>query len=212
MAQNIEAKAKEISIDRSERMDREKYRQEVAQEKEKMEQLKKTPAPASGSGLISDFEDDKIRANFGAGWAISSDRIVGGNSTAKMELVKEGAGGSQGSLRLSGEVAKGGAMAWAGVMFFPGTTIMAPANLSFYQGIHFWLKGTERQYAVVFFAQHAGFVPAYSRMFKAGPEWHEFSFSFKDMGLEAYDVTGIFIGAYQESGAFWFQLDNVRLK
>jgi len=193
-------------------VDREKYRQEVAREREKIEQGKKIPALALESGLISDFEGEKIQSNFGAGWAVSTDGVVGGKSKARMELMKEGAAGSQGSLRVSGEVAGDSPMAWAGVMFFPGMTIMAPANLSSYQGIHLWLKGSERQYAVVFFAQHAGFMPSYSRMFKAGPEWKEFFFSFKDMGLEAYDITGIFIGAYQESGAFWFQVDNVRLK
>ena len=93
-----------------------------------------------------------------------------------MELIKVGAAGSPGSLRVSGEVAVDSPMAWAGVMFFPGATIMTSANLSSYQGIHIWLKGTERQYAVVFFAQHAGFMPSYSRMFKTGPEWKELFF------------------------------------
>jgi len=192
-------------------VDREKYRQEVAREKEKLEQMKKALPPITGFGLISDFEGDRIQASFGAGWAISTDRVIGGKSKARMELIKEGASGSQGSLRVSGEVAGGSPMAWAGVMFLPGATIMAPANLSSYEGLSFWLKGMERQYSVVIFAQHAGFMPAYSRMFKAGPEWQEFSFSFKDMGLEAHDITGIFIGAFQEAGSFWFQLDNVRL-
>jgi len=211
--EDIKATRRIISIWKEGRaVDREKYREQAAREKEKLEQLKKTTPPVLSSGLISDFEGEKITANFGAGWAISSDSVVGGKSKARMELIKEGAAGSQGSLRVSGEVAGVGYMAWAGVMFFPGETIMAPANLSSYEGLSFWLKGTERQYALFIFTQHAGFMPAYSRIFKAGEEWQEFFFSFKDMGLKAHDVTGIFIGAFQDAGPFWFQLDRVRLK
>jgi len=211
--EDIKATRKIISVWKEGRpVDREKYRQEVARHKEKLEQMKKAPAPVLSSGLISDFEGEKITASFGFGWAVSSDSVVGGKSKATMELIKEGAAGSQGSLRVSGEVAGGSYMAWAGVMFFPGETIMAPANLSSYEGLSLWLKGTERQYALFIFTQHAGFMPAYNRMFKAGEEWQEFFFSFKEMGLEAHDVTGIFIGAFQDAGPFWFQLDNVRLK
>lgn len=194
------------------KVDRETYRQQVAREKERLEQLKNIPAPKISSGIISDFEGEKISSSFGAGWAISTDQVIGGKSKAQMELVSDGAEGSKQSLRISGEIVGDGPMLWAGVMFFPGVTMMAPANLSSFKGISFWLKGKERPYAIVIFAQHTGFVPAYSRLFTAGSEWKEFSFSFEEFGLEAYDIMGIFIGAYQEAGSFWFQIDNVKLK
>ncbi len=194
------------------KVDRDKYRQKIALEMKKLDELKKIPAPQISSGLISDFEGEKISSNFGAGWAISTDQIFGGKSKAQMELVSEGAEGSRQSLRVSGEIVGEGGMLWAGVMFFPGEATMAPANLSSFKGISFWLKGKERQYAIVIFAQHAGFIPASTRAFLAGPEWKEYYFSFEELGLEAYDIMGIFIGAYQESGPFWFQLDNVQMK
>ncbi|MCX7974509.1 MAG: CIA30 family protein [Candidatus Aminicenantes bacterium] len=194
------------------KVEREKYQQKVIQEKERLNQLKSIPKPSAGSGLISDFEGEKISAYFGAGWSVSTDQIVGGKSMAQMELVKEGAGGSRQSLRVSGEIVTNGTLLWAGVMFFPGAARMAPANLSSFKGISFWLKGNERPYALVVFAQHTGFNPAFSRLFVAGPDWKEFFFSFQDMGLEPYDIMGIFIGAYHEPGRFWFQLDNVLLK
>ncbi len=112
------------------KVDRDKYRQQVALEKEKLDELRKIPALKISSGLISDFEGEKIRSNFGSGWAVSTDGIMGGKSRAQMELFREGAEGSQQSLRVSGEIAGEGAMKWAGVMFFPGSTMMAPANLS----------------------------------------------------------------------------------
>ncbi len=56
-----------------------------------------------------------------------------------------------------------------------------------------------------------GFIPA-ARAFEAGPEWKEYVFSWGDFGVEGYDITGIFIGAYQKTGDFSLQVDNVRLK
>jgi hypothetical protein len=43
-------------------------------------------------------------------------------------------------------------------------------------------------------------------------EWKEYVFSWGDFGVEGYDITGIFIGAYQKTGDFSLQVDNVRLK
>lgn len=194
------------------KVDRESYRQQVVMDKEKLEQLKKIPAPKISSEIISDFEGEKITANFGAGWAMSTDSIIGGKSKAQMELTSDGAEGSKQSLRVSGEIVGDGPMLWAGVMFYPGASMMAPANLASFKGLSFWLKGSQRTYALVIFAQHTGFVPAYNRLFSASPEWKEYYFSFQELGLEAYDIIGIFIGAYQEAGPFWFQLDNVKLK
>ncbi len=194
------------------KIDREKYKQIVAREKEMVEKLKQTPAPDTGTGLISDFERGKPNSNFEAGWMLSTDSFAGGKSRAAMEIVEDGAEGSRGSLRVSGEVMGGGQMSWAGVMFFPGSGIMRPANLSSFSGISFFLRGTERTYAVVVFTQRSGFAPAYSRLFRADERWKEYHLSFAELGLEPYDVTGIFIGAFQDNGTFWFQLDNVRLK
>lgn len=194
------------------KIDREKYKETVSREKEMVEKLKQTPAPDTGSGLISDFESGKPNSNFGAGWMISADSLAGGKSRASMAIVEDGAEGSHNSLRVTGEVLGGGSMAWAGVMFFPGSGIMRPANLSAFPGISFFFRGTERTYAVVIFTQRSGFVPAHSRLFKADERWKEYHFTFSELGLEPYDVTGIFIGAFQDNGSFWFQLDNVRLK
>ncbi|MCP2599184.1 CIA30 family protein [Candidatus Aminicenantes bacterium AC-335-B20] len=194
------------------RVDREKYRLMVKKEWERIEELKKTPPPENlKSGLISDFDSDKIDSNFGAGWVISTDSVLGGKSKAEMKLTKGGVKGSRGSLLVKGEIIEGNFIKWAGIMFNPGQTIMAPANLSSKKAICFWAKGTPRKYAIMIFAQHLGFFPSI-KTFQLGPEWKEYVFYFKDFNLEGYDIQGIFIGAYQETGEFWFQIDNVHLK
>jgi imidazolonepropionase-like amidohydrolase len=193
-------------------VDREAYRQAVQKEWKAMNELKSTPPPPhSESGWISDFEGDKIAANFGAGWVISTDAIMAGKSTAQYKLAEGGAEGSRQSLLISGTIKEGAAFRWAGAMFVPGKTFVDPANLSFAKTLRFYARGQGAGFAVLLFSRNAGFIPAV-RAFEAGPEWKEHVFSWGDFGVEGYDITGIFIGAYQKTGDFSLQVDNVRLK
>src|SRR2546425_5428900 len=63
----------------------------------------RTSPIGSESGLVSDFEDGTTHTLFGSGWAISTDSIRGGHSTAQYTVVPEGANGGKGSLLVSGE-------------------------------------------------------------------------------------------------------------
>jgi len=194
------------------KVDREEYMAEVKKAKEAQEQQKSTPPPKnSQSGLISDFEDEKITANFGAGWIVSTDKMMGGKSTAQFQLVKEGAQGSKGALLVTGTLIKGSAFQWAGVMFSPGPTIMSPANMSFKKSISFWAKGDGKKYAVMIFAQSLGFIPA-AQAFFTGPDWKEYVFPFEKFNVDGSDIMGIFIGSSHEYGEFTLYIDNVHLK
>jgi imidazolonepropionase-like amidohydrolase len=194
------------------RLDRETYLASVEEQRERIERQKKTPPPEnSESGWISDFEGEKVAANFGAGWSVSTDKIMGGKSTAQYQLVHEGAQGSNGSMVVTGNVTAGSAIQYAGVMFFPGARIMSPANLSNRKSISFWAKGEEKTYTIMIFAQILGFSPAF-QTFVAGPEWKEYEFPFEKFGIEGFDIMGIFFGCSQEQGEFSLQIDNVRLK
>jgi imidazolonepropionase-like amidohydrolase len=193
-------------------VDREAYRQAVQKEWEAVDELKKIPPPShSESGWISDFEGDKIAANFGAGWVISTDAMMAGKSTAQYKLAEGGAEESRQSLLISGTIKEGAAFRWAGAMFMPGKTFVDPANLSFAKALRFYARGRGAGFAVLLFSRSAGFIPA-ARAFETGPEWKEYVFSWGDFGVEGYDITGIFIGAYQKTGDFSLQVDNVRLK
>jgi imidazolonepropionase-like amidohydrolase len=210
---NIRATRDIVTVWKSGRLvDRAKYLEEAKKERESQERPKKAPVPpGSESGLISDFEGDKVDAKFGAGWMISTDVFMGGKSKADMKLVDGGARGSKGSLLITGTDVTESAQNWAGVMFSPGTSVMAPADLSARKSISFWAKGDGKKYACLIFAQSLGWTPAI-RFFATGPEWKEYSFPFKEFGVDGSDIMGIFIGASGTPGDFALQVDDVRLK
>lgn len=173
---------------------------------------KEAPPPEySESGWISDFEGEKITANFGAGWSVSTDEMMRGKSTSQYQLVKEGAQGSQGALLIKGDLVQGSQYQWAGALFSPGERMMMPANLSFKKSISFWAKGDGKTYVVMVFAQSLGFTPAF-KTFVAGSDWKEYTFPFEKFGVDCSDIMGIFIGASTDLGEFSLFIDNVRLK
>lgn len=194
------------------KLDREEYQTQVRQAIEARNRQKEAPPPAgSESGLISDFEGDEIKAEFGAGWTVSTDTVVGGKSKAQYLLVPEGAQDSKGALLITGDLAAGSQYQWAGAMFYPGPTMMSPANLSFKKSISLWAKGDGKTYSLMIFAQSLGYAPA-SQNFIAGPEWKEFVFPYDQFNTDGSDIMGIFVGAYQEEGEFSLCIDHVRLK
>jgi hypothetical protein len=72
-------------------------------------------APAAGgSGAVSAFESGEPAAEFGAGWQISTDNMMGGTSTAAMRVIDGGARGSARSLEVTGEIVPDAAYTWAG--------------------------------------------------------------------------------------------------
>jgi imidazolonepropionase-like amidohydrolase len=194
------------------RGDRAGYATAAAADRKQAEQAKIAPAPErSEAGLISDFEGDKISAAFGAGWIVSTDTMYQGKSQAAMKLVPGGAEGSRGALEITGEILPGAPFKWAGAMFSPGPSTMAPANLSSKKAIRFWAKGDARLCGVEIFAQSLGFIPA-TRNFTPGPEWKEYVFPFTDFKVDGSGLMAIFIGAVTDEGKFKLTIDNVRLR
>lgn len=194
------------------KVDRETYRVENEQEKlADSKQKNALPPEGSESGLISDFELEKISANFGAGWSISTDEMMGGKSKAAIQLVPGGAQDSQGSMKISGTVMGGSTYMWAGAFFSPGKTMMAPANLSSKKSIVFHAKGDDKNYSVMIFAKSLGYTPAMQN-FKSTSEWKEYSFTFEKFGIDGSSIMGIFIGGAPDKGDFILYIDNVRLE
>ena len=140
----------------------------------------KAPPTGAESGKVSDFEDGTLRTAFGSGWVESTDQLMGGKSQVRLKVVPGGAPGSEkGSLAVTGTIAPGQPFAWAGAMFAPGATPMAPANLSAHKAIHFWAKGDGKTYRLMVFTSGAGYTPA-TLTFIAGPEWKELTFPGED--------------------------------
>jgi beta-glucosidase len=169
-------------------------------------------APAgSETGMVSNFDDQKITANYGA-WAITSDAEMGGKSKATMQAVAGGANGSKGALQVTGELLPGASFTWAGVAFHPGASADEAVNLSSKKTLSFWAKGDGKSYAVAVMTESsAGQMPGI-QPFVAGPEWKQYTFPWSDFKTEAHDVTGIAFAHAQDAGKFEFEIDEVEIK
>jgi imidazolonepropionase-like amidohydrolase len=169
------------------------------------------PVPTT-DGAISDFDRDAVRAAFGAGWQVSTDRLMGGSSTATMTIEPGGARNTAGALAISGTLAAGAPYPWAGAMFFAGATPMAPVNASAFKELVFWTRGDGREYQVMVFAERLGNIPA-SQAFTARPEWHEVVMPFSAFsGIDGSDLKAVLFSSGPQPGAFRFMIDDVRLR
>ena len=189
-------------------VDRDAYRAE--QEKQRAEANRPAGVPPGAKlGLVSDFEDGKASARFGAGWQVSTDSLRGGKSKASFKVVENGAQKSKGALLIEGEVDAGLPYAWAGAIFFPGEVPMSPADLSSKKQVSFWAKADGRTYSVMLFAPSKFFAPIIQTLVPDA-EWKQFTFKFAQFdGYDGHDLAGLFIGAGLPAGKFALQIDDV---
>lgn len=193
--------------------DRAAYRQGIDKQRaEDKKQAEAAPPPELEGGLISDFEDGRPSAKFGAGWGVSTDVYAGGKSKAEMKIVEEGANGTRRSLLVTGEIAPGLPYAWGGVAYFPGAFPFSPANLSSKKELVFWARGESSSLNVSLYLQDKGFMPVFLPL-KLEKEWKEYVFPFAAFDkTDGHNVTAISITAGPAPGPFSFSLDEVRLR
>ncbi|HEV3254148.1 MAG TPA: amidohydrolase family protein [Candidatus Acidoferrales bacterium] len=187
--------------------DRPAYRAAV----EKANAARAAAPSGSESGLISDFEDGKATAKYGAGWDISTDSVARGKSSAEMKVTDGGANNSKYSLQVTGNIDGAVPYAWAGAIFFPGNAPFTPVNLSMKKQVRFWAKGDGKTYRVMLFSQSRGFFPA-TQTFLAAPEWKEYTFTITTFGLDGKDLTALLFSGGPSPGGFSFQIDDVRIE
>jgi len=173
------------------------------------------PPPAgSESGVVSTFDDGKVAANYGS-WMTSTDEVIGGKSKSSIEISQPGANGSNGALKISGEIIPGvGQFTFAGAMFTPGGAPMEPVNLSSKKEISFWAKGDGDSYMlVVLTASRSGQngMPAMTQ-FVAGKEWKQYKFPFTTFQTDGSDLSALVFAASQPPGKFAFEIDDVEIK
>jgi imidazolonepropionase-like amidohydrolase len=170
------------------------------------------PAAATTTGIVSAFESAQPSAEFGAGWQISTDTLMGGTSQAAMATVPGGANGTTRALEVTGTIVQGAAFSWAGAMFFPADPPMTPANLSKFKELVFWARGDGGEHQVMLFAARLGNIPA-MRSFTAGPEWREHVIPLASFSnVDGSDIRGLLFSAGSRPGAFRFQIDEVRFR
>lgn len=173
-------------------------------------ELAKTPSePASESRWISQFDGGELAAEFGAGWADSTDVLMGGDSTVEQRVVDGGAGGTTHCLNVSGNCREV-QPAFSGTMFSPADVPMQPADLSAHKSISFWAKGDGKTYNCMLFSKKRGFMPS-TKTFEASEDWTQYTFLIADFdGSKGDDVVGLFFGS-GEAGEFEFQIDQIQL-
>jgi imidazolonepropionase-like amidohydrolase len=164
------------------------------------------------TGRVSDFEEGEARAEFGGGWQVSTDSLMGGKSQAAMQVVEPGANGTKHSLQITGAIAAGAPYPWAGAMFFPASTPMAPVNLSRFKEIVFWARGDGAEHQLMVFATRLGSIPA-THAFRAGLEWQEHVVPLASLsGLDGSGIKGVLFSAGARPGAFRLAIDEVRFR
>lgn len=165
-------------------------------------------AQVPASGEVAGFEDGTVSAAFGFGWADSTDKIAGGKSEVRKEVVEATSGGKV--LAITGEVRAGFAFPWAGAIFLPGPRPMAPVDLSRFAGISFKARGEGGAHQFMVFATRLGQIPV-QRPLSVGAEWQTYTFGFADLNLDGSDITGFFFGGGPVPGTFRLEIDEVRL-
>jgi len=169
-------------------------------------------ATASTPLPISSFDGDAIDAAFGS-WQATTDQMAGGKSEVRHALVAGGAGDSRGALEVTGVVKPGFAYPWSGVIFFPASAPMQPADLSARSELVFHARGDGRSYSVLLFSgASAQGMPA-MQSFTAGPQWKEVRIPLSGFaGADLAQVRGIAFTAGQPHGTFAFRIDGVELR
>ena len=186
------------------RVDRDAVRREVA-----TALAPPSAAPADSTGrLVSDFDSGSVSAEFGAGWMISTDEMLGGASTAEMRVVPGLEGANGGVLEVTGTIAVGGVFSWAGPMFSPGQSPFAPADLSAQRGLRFRARGDGRTYALLAFSTNLGQQPAVTTLV-LGSEWREHRIPFTEMaGINPAVLQAVLLSG-AGAGEFRFEVDEI---
>jgi imidazolonepropionase-like amidohydrolase len=196
---------------RGHEVDRDAYRKALQNQRDVAARAKTMPAPeGSESGLVSDFDGEKVQSAFGSGWMVSTDSFVGGKSKATLKLVPGGAEGSKGALAITGTIQDRPQPRWAGALFSPGSAMMQPVNLSSKKAISFRARGDGKTYSIMTFSMSGAFSRA-EKSFVAGKEWQKHRFELKDFaGCDGSGLMGVFFGGGPATGPFELLIDDVR--
>lgn len=162
---------------------------------------------------LNDAAGDRIPAQFGFGWQVTTDAMRGGNSEASLEPVSPGAAGSTAALAVTGEVKPGFAWPWAGVIFFPAAEPMQPVDFSEKSELVFHARGDGGTYTVMLFSgASAQGMPAQVK-FETKADWREMRLPLNRFdGADTGRLRGIAFTAGPAKGEFRFAIDQVAFR
>lgn len=192
-----------------ERLDRETYRAEIEQENKEWKESCEIPPPMnSASGVICDFDESNYSPNFGFFFFEMSDKLMGGSSSAMIELVAGGAEDTVGSLKITGNIDEKSPFPWAGAAFFPSAMETSTANLSKWNTLSFWAEG-ETSMMVMFLLSDRQ-MPVF-KVIPVTDEWKKFEIGFTELGSEnGKNITAMIFGS-NHPGGFSIKIDQIML-
>ena len=169
------------------------------------------PVRIDTDGRVSSF-DDSMQVGFGSGWAVSTDKMMGGSSEVSMRIVPDGARVPPGASKSRDAIRPGSPYPWAGAMFFPGPQPMAPADLSRFKNLVFWTRGDGGTFRVIMFAERLGYIPSSSRSRRDRPGGKSFMPLSSFGNLDGSDLRAVLFSAGAGQEAFRLQIDSVRFR
>lgn len=169
---------------------------------------------AAASTVVSDFDDGAIAVKYGQNWAVTTDALAGGKSTATQTWLSGGADGSKGAMHVAGRIAPELPYAWAGSLFMPGHEAFAAVDLSTRKTLRFKVRGDGRPLiAMIFSGPASNRQPSIVRVDATTAQWVEVRIALDRFeGADLARVRGFAITAGQPAGDFAFDLDDVRIE
>lgn len=177
-------------------------------------QIKKVAAMQSNAIQLSavtsllQIKNNKVASPFGTGWMAASDKMMGGKSTARMQVQQDSEAGPV--LQLQANIQPGFAYPWAGVSLMPGARPMQAANLEKASELRFKTRGDGQTYALAFGIE-GSFIPV-QIPFQTSQDWQEVRVRFADVaGLNMKLITMISWNAGGAAGERQFEIADIRL-
>jgi len=172
-------------------------------------------SPAPSDPRISDFDDGAIAVRFGQNWAVTTDALIGGKSTATQSWRAGGADGSRGALHVEGTVDTGSPFPWAGTMFMPGAQPFAAIDFSPRKALVLRIRsdGGDRVLTAMWFSgAPSNRQPALAAV-AVTKDWTEVRIPLASFaGADPARTRAIAITAGAPAGAFAFDIDDVRIE
>jgi hypothetical protein len=192
------------------KLDRDSYLSEIKKQNKEWKETGEIPAPLhSESGEICNFDSGDFSPNFGLYFFELSDKMMGGASEASIGLATDGADGTVGSLKISGNISNNSPYPWAGAAFFPGALESSTANLSKWNTLSFWAKGDTANCLIMFLLKKQQ-MPGF-QLITIGSEWNKYEIPFEKLGSpDGKNIMAMIFGA-NTPGQFTIQIDQVKL-
>lgn len=155
--------------------------------------------------LASDFSAG-LGSGFGADWTVTTDRMIGGASSATLTRTSDGV------LRVEGEVKPSAYVGWAGASLPFSADWSALKDLSGTKALVFRARGAPASVQLMVFGEALAGRPLGTR-FQVGSDWREVRIAWSDIaGLDPAAVRAIALAAGPEAGPYWLEIDDVRFE